>query len=80
MPENPTVKTLTADIVNVGPEGSRCTLSGGDIEALGIVTTGLETSVIRLVDTEVLTPTDVSSELVVKVVYDDDSQLHINLQ
>ena len=73
MPDNSEVKTLTADFVNVGPEGSRCTLSGGDIVALGISASCLETNVIRLADTEVLTPTKIEDNQSIAVTYSDGS-------
>ena len=71
MPDNSEVKTLTADFVNVGPEGSRCTLSGGDIVAQGISTSCLEADVIRLSDTEVLYPTKVEDKQSIAVTYSD---------
>ena len=66
-------KTLTADIINVGPEGSRCTLSGGDILALGISTNCLAVEVIRLAGTEVLYPTVINNKESIAVTYSDGS-------
>ena len=79
MPENPTVNTLTADFVKVGPEGSRTIISGGDINTGVTSTDCLAVEVIRLAGTEVFTPTREDKQSIAAT-YSDGSTLRSQIQ